>query len=149
MASIGDRAALPRAAARAAAERAAGILAAKPQVTLVYLFGSAVDSDTPNVRDVDLAVVTDPPFVTDQLMKCRADLIEATRAPIDLISLNEASIMLAWEVVDRGVCLFARDPDVETDFVTRARARYWDFKPYRDVQWRLAGERLAERRVGP
>jgi hypothetical protein len=45
--------------------------------------------------------------------------------------------------------LFARDPDVETDFVTRARARYWDFKPYRDVQWRLAGERLAERRVGP
>ena len=38
--------------------------------------------------------------------------------------------------------------DMETEFVTRARARYWDFRPYRDEQWRLAGERLAERQLG-
>jgi hypothetical protein len=70
-------------------------------------------------------------------------------APIDLVSLNDASIVLAWEVVDRGVCLFARDHDVETDFVTRAHARYWDFKPFREAQWRLAGERAAARSSGP
>ena len=57
--------------------------------------------------------------------------------------------MSAHEVVEAGVRLFARDPDVETEFVTRTRARWWDFKPYREAQWRLAGERLAERLRGP
>lgn len=105
---------LSAAAARAAAERAAKILSANPEVKLVYLFGSAVDSTTPDIRDVDLAILTEPAFSLETLMKCRADLVATTHAPIDLVSLNEASIVLAWEVVDRGVCLFARDPDIET-----------------------------------
>jgi hypothetical protein len=33
-------------------------------------------------------------------------------------------------------------------FAIRARARYWDFKPFRDEQRRLAGARLEERRRG-
>jgi hypothetical protein len=72
----------------------------------------------------------------------------ATGAPIDLVSLNDASVVLAWEVADSGRCLYARDPDAEIGFVTRARARYWDFKPFLDQQWRLTAERLEERRRG-
>jgi len=102
----------------------------------------------PQVRDVDLAVLTAPALSLDELMRLRADLVDATRAPIDLVALNDASIVLAHEVVDSGRCLFARTPEIEVEFVTRARARYWDFKPYRDEQWRLAGERLAERQRG-
>jgi len=59
-----------------------------------------------------------------------------------------AARLLAHEIVESGLCLFARTADVETEFVTRTRARYWDFKPYRKEQWRLAGERLEERRLG-
>jgi predicted nucleotidyltransferase len=130
------------------AERAAARLARDPRVLLVYVFGSAVAAERPRARDVDLAVLTTPALSMDELMRLRADVVEATRAPIDLISLNEAPIVLAHEVADSGRCLYARTPDVEVDFVTRARARYWDFKPYRDAQWRLAGERLAERQRG-
>ncbi len=101
------------------------------------------------MRDVDVAVLTDPPLSLDALVRRRADLVAATGAAIDLVSLNEAPIVLAHEIVDGGRCLYARTPDAETEFVTRTRARYWDFKPYRDEQWRLAGERLAERRGGP
>ena len=68
--------------------------------------------------------------------------------PIDLVSLNEAPPVLAREIVDRGRCLFSTDADVEIDFVTRARARYWDFRHYRDEQWRLAGGRLKDRLGG-
>ena len=81
-------------------------------------------------------------------MRARADLVAATGSAIDLVSLNDASIVLAHEVVEGGVGLFARAPDIETNFVLRTRARYWDFRPYRDEQWRLAGERAAERRRG-
>lgn len=94
-------------------------------------------------------MLTAPALSLDTLVRLRADLVAEVGTPVDLVSLNDAPIVLAHEVVESGVCLFARTPDVEVDFVTRTRARYWDFKPYREAQWRLAGERLAERSGGP
>jgi len=134
--------------ARESAERAAHYLAGDPCVQLVYGFGSATQRDRTTVRDVDLAILTDPPLTLEHLTKRQADVISVTGAPIDLVSLNDASIVLAHEIVESGMCLYARTADAETEFVTRARARYWDFRPYRDEQWRLAGERLAERQHG-
>lgn len=134
--------------ARRHGQHAARLLARDPRIGLVYLFGSAAAAGGARVRDVDLAVLADPPLSLDELTRLRADLVSATGLGIDLVSLNDAPIVLAHEVVETGLCLYARTPDLETAFVTRARARYWDFKPYRDEQWRLAGERLAERRHG-
>jgi predicted nucleotidyltransferase len=139
---------IPQAAARAAAERAAAVLARDPRVRLVYLFGSAADPTRTTARDADLAILTDPRLTLDELLRLRADVVGTVGAPIDLISLNDAPIVLAHEVVDSGVCLYAEPPEIETDFVVRARARYWDWMPFRDEQWKLAGERLAERRRG-
>jgi len=134
--------------ARRLAEHAAQHLAHDPRVRLVYLFGSAADPSRTTVRDVDLAVLTDPPLAQDELLRLRANLVLAVGGDFDLVSLNDASVVLAWEVADGGDCLYARDPDVEVEFVTRARARFWDFKPFLDEQWRLAGRRLEERRRG-
>jgi predicted nucleotidyltransferase len=134
--------------ARQAAERAIRHLAQDVRVQLVYLFGSTVDPGRARVRDVDLAVLTDPPLSLDELLQLQADLGAATGAAIDLVSLNDAPVVLAHEVADSGRCLFARDADVEVEFVTGVRARYWDFKPFLDEQWRLAGERLKEREGG-
>jgi predicted nucleotidyltransferase len=132
-----------------AADRTAQVLARDTRVQLVYLFGSAADPDRKLVRDVDLAVLTDPALPLDELMRLRADVVVAAGAPVDLVSLNDAPIVLAHEVAASGKCLYARDPDVEIEFVTRAHARYWDFKPFLELQWRLTGERLEERRHGP
>src|SRR5512146_351033 len=117
---------MSRAEALADAERAAVFLARDPRVLLVYVFGSAAAPERPHARDIDLAVLTTPALSLEELMRLRADVVDATRAPIDLVSLNDASIVLAHEVVDSGRCLYARTPDAEVDFVTRARARYWD-----------------------
>ncbi len=130
------------------AQHAAEFLARDPRVRLVYLFGSAADRRRTAVRDVDLAIMTIQPLTVDELLGLRADLVLQVGGEIDLVSLNDAPIVLAWEVADSGRCLYASDPDVEVEFVTRARARYWDFKPFLDEQWRLAGQRLEERRRG-
>jgi predicted nucleotidyltransferase len=134
--------------AREAAAAAARELSADPRVELVYLFGSAVDPEQAVVRDVDLGVLTRPPLTDDELLHLRADVVIAVGVPIDLVSLNRAPVVLAHEVVEHGRCLFARTPELETEFVVRARARYWDFKPFLETQWRYAGERLQERRRG-
>jgi predicted nucleotidyltransferase len=134
--------------ARAAARRAVRELARDARVKVVYLFGSAADPRREFVRDLDLALLTDPALSLHQLMRLRADVVAITRVPVDLVSLNEASVVLSHEVVASGQCLYARTPEIEVDFVTRTHARYWDFKPYLDEQWRLTGERLEERRRG-
>jgi predicted nucleotidyltransferase len=134
--------------AREKAVAAAHMLSAHPGVELVYLFGSAADPEQTVVRDIDLAVLTRPPLDTDELLRLRADVVTAVGGPIDLVSLNRAPVVLAHEVAEHGRCLFARTPEAETEFVIRARARYWDFKPFLETQWRYAGERLKERSRG-
>jgi hypothetical protein len=69
----------------------------------------------------------------------RADLVAITGCEIDLLSLNTASVVLGWEVADSGRCLYVCNEDEETEFVTRARSRYWDFKPFLEEQWCLTG----------
>jgi predicted nucleotidyltransferase len=115
-------------------------------VRLVYHFGSTT---TRPGRDVDIAVVSEPAVPLEELLRLEGELIEATRVPLHLVDMRDAGVVLRHEVAETGTCLFARSPDDETEFVTRARARYWDLKPYLDEQWRLAGARHAARPGGP
>ena len=130
------------------AERAAERLSHDPRVRVVYLFGSGADETADRARDIDLAILADPPIDTAELLRIRADLGGGGAAELDLVSLNRASITLRYEVAERGICLFACEPDDEIEFVTRARSRFWDFSPYLSAQWELAGERLEARRHG-
>ena len=140
---------IPPEEARARAERAAELLAADPRVKLIFLFGSAADPDrTIPVRDVDLAILTDSDLDLWDRIRLQERAAEAAGGEIDLVPLRKAGVILAHEVVETGRCLYADPPELETEFVCRARMRYFDFKPYFDEQWRIAGERLAERRRG-
>jgi len=138
----------PPALARDLAARAVDVLTRDSRVRLVYLFGSAVDSASPVARDVDLAVWTEPRLTVEDLVQLRAQLVDVVHTRIDLISLNDAPIVLAKEVADHGLCLYAASDDVETEFVVRARARFWDFAPFLKTQWKLAGLRIEERLRG-
>jgi predicted nucleotidyltransferase len=140
---------LSKRAARARAERAARALARDPRTRLVYVFGSAAGGGDGDAGDVDLAIWSEPPLPAEALLRLRAELVLEVGGPLDLVSLHDAPIVLAHEVVENGRCIFARRADDETDFVVRTRSRWLDWKPYREEQWRLAGERLRERGVGP
>jgi predicted nucleotidyltransferase len=61
---------------RRRAERAAARLAQDPRVLLVFLFGSTVDPDRRVVRDLDLAVLTDPAVHLDDLTRLRHEYLE-------------------------------------------------------------------------
>jgi len=139
---------IPAEIARERARRAAKALAADPRVRLVFLFGSAADPERESVRDVDLAVLTDQRLGLYELLELQAEAASAAGGDPDLVALNDASVVLAHEVADTGRCLYANPPETETDFVTQARMQYFDFKWYLDQQWKVAGERLAERRRG-
>jgi predicted nucleotidyltransferase len=135
--------------ARDRAERAARFLAADPRVKLIFLFGSAADPGRKiPVRDVDLAILMEPSLEFEDFLKLRAGAVQAAGGEIDLVSLNEAGVILAHEIAETGICLYSASPDLETEFVCRAIMRYLDFKPFFKEQWRLTGERLQERLHG-
>lgn len=136
---------IPSAEARRRAEEAARLLAADPRVRLVFLFGSAADPGQKSVRDIDLAILTEPELPLDEHLRLRADLVLRVGEGLDLVSLNRDAILLHREVAVTGRCLYAADPDLETEWATRAQMRYLDWKPFLETQWRLAGERLEER----
>jgi predicted nucleotidyltransferase len=135
--------------ARERAERAARFLAADPRVKLIFLFGSAAvpDREIP-VRDVDLAILMEPPLEFWDFLNFRARAVEAAGGEIDLVPLNEAGVVLAHEVAETGICLHSDPPERATEFICKAIMRYLDFKPFLKEQWRLAGERLEERLRG-
>jgi predicted nucleotidyltransferase len=140
---------IPPEVARERAERAARFLAADPRVKLVFLFGSAADPDRKiPVRDVDLGVLTAPSLELWGFLRLREDVALHAGVDIDLTSLNDAGVVLAHEVADTGRCLYADPPELETEFVTRARMQYFDFKYFLDQQWKISGERLEERLRG-
>lgn len=139
---------IPAEVARERARRAAAALARDHRVRLVFLFGSAADPSRDLVRDVDLAILTDQRLGLYEGLDLRAEAARAAGGDVDLVFLNEAPIVLAHEVAETGICLHADPPETEAEFVTRARMRYFDFKPYLEEQWKLLGERLEERRRG-
>jgi predicted nucleotidyltransferase len=135
--------------ARQRAGRAARFLAADPRIKLIFLFGSAADPDRKvPVRDVDLAIWMDPPLEFGDFLTLRAGAVEAAGGEIDLVSLNEAGVVLAYEVADTGICLHADPPERATEFICQALMRYFDFKYYLKEQWKIMGERLEESRHG-
>lgn len=134
--------------ARERAERAARVLAVDERVRLVFLFGSAAHPNRRPTRDLDLAVLTDPMGFED-LMRLRDQAVDAAPGEIiDLVWLNEAPPVLAWEVAETGICLYSSPPEAEVDFVCRARMEYFDFKHFVDRQWQLVRERQKERQRG-
>lgn len=137
--------------ARARAELAAQALTADPRVRLVFLFGSATDPHRRSVGDVDIAVLTRPVLSLQEQLSLSADAELAAGGDLDIVFLDlidESPVVLAREVADTGRCLYAASPDLEAEFVTRARMRYLDFRHLLDEQWRLSGERLEARRHG-
>ena len=131
-----------------AVERAVAVLSADPRVRAIYLFGSAARSASVPPRDLDLAISARPPLALPELLRLQGKLQEVVDVAVDLVSLDEAPIVLAHEIIEGGRCVYARSPDDETELVTRIRMRWWDWLPVREQQWRASGERL-EARLGP
>lgn len=129
---------------KAVRETIACILSARPEVILVFLFGSFVDR--PQFRDVDVGVVVDsrrvPETATfDFASELATELEWATRLPVDLNVLNYAPIALRYSA-SRGEPLLCKDEGLRDGFVDLAWKEYLDFEPFLRASLRdlLSGE---------
>jgi Nucleotidyltransferase domain. len=122
-------------------DRAARRLAADSRVIAVYGFGSRTRNEQTSGSDVDVAVLLDSDIDLKNELLLRAAVVEQLRRDdVDLVILNTASPLLAWEVVTTGCRLFSRDPDRSDRFEDRTILRYLDTAYLRKLQHDLIRE---------
>ncbi|MBI3923967.1 MAG: nucleotidyltransferase domain-containing protein, partial [Armatimonadetes bacterium] len=98
-------------------------------VRAAYLFGSRARGEQSPHSDHDLAVLfgsLTPMERMDRIVRLKTRLEKLLETDVDLVSLDDAPPLLAWEAVIQGKVLFCGDFDELFAFEKRVRARYED-----------------------
>jgi predicted nucleotidyltransferase len=116
-------------------------------VQLAYLFGSQATGYTHAESDVDIAVLLAASLTAEERFTVRLTLIGALSHlfgtdHVDVVVLNEASPLLAYEVLRHGVLLYCPDDHTRVDFQVRALRAYEDTAPLRTLLAEAMVERL-------
>jgi predicted nucleotidyltransferase len=110
-------------------------LAAQPDVLAAYLFGSYATGKARPESDVDLAVLlsgTDDMERFERRLRLMGEVEEALgRRPADVVVLNDAPPLLAYQVLRYGRLIFERDRAARVEFEVRSGQVYTDLVPMR------------------
>ncbi len=106
----------------------------KDSIILAYLFGSTVRGDTGRLNDVDIAVLLDEKLSKKDRFDLELKLISEIAAlikrnEIDLIILNEALLLLTYNIIKNGIILKSSETE-RVKFETKILSIYIDEKYY-------------------
>jgi predicted nucleotidyltransferase len=106
----------------------------KDSVILAYLFGSTVRGDTCRLSDVDIGVLLDQKLSKidrfDLELKSIGEIATLIKKnEIDLIGLNEAPLLLAYNIIKSGIILKSSETK-RVAFETKILSMYMDEKYY-------------------
>jgi uncharacterized protein YutE (UPF0331/DUF86 family)/predicted nucleotidyltransferase len=118
------------------------------QVSAAYLTGSlAGRAAFGHLTDVDIAVLLMEQIKSDQFLDYQfylfAELAKRLESDtIDVVILNQASLLLKLQVIKYGQILYCRDEKQRVAFETRAVMDYLDFKRMDELQHDALARRL-------
>jgi uncharacterized protein len=103
-------------------------------VLSAYLFGSFSEGVPNRHSDLDFAVRLRPNLRTDQEHRIRMDLVEMLedllKTQVDVVILNDASLLMIHQAFTHGIPLYIRDMRQEEAFRLKKRKEYFDFRYY-------------------
>jgi uncharacterized protein YutE (UPF0331/DUF86 family)/predicted nucleotidyltransferase len=123
-------------------------LFAQSPVNAAYLAGSlSTRTSFGHLSDVDIAILLMDQIKSDQFLDYQlyffSELAKRLDSDnIDVVILNQASLLLKLQVIKYGQILFSRDEKQRVSFETKAVMDYLDFKKFDEVQNQALGRRL-------
>ncbi|HEX4206973.1 MAG TPA: HepT-like ribonuclease domain-containing protein [Ktedonobacteraceae bacterium] len=117
-------------------------------VKAAYLAGALSNrSSFGQLSDVDVAILLMDQIKSDQFLDYQlyffSELAKRMESDsIDVVILNQASLLLKLQVIKYGQILFSRDEKQRISFETKAVMDYLDFKKFDDMQNQALGRRL-------
>ncbi|MFN2363984.1 MAG: nucleotidyltransferase domain-containing protein [Halarsenatibacteraceae bacterium] len=112
-------------------------------VQAAYLFGSHATGKANQLSDLDLAILLkEEKNQPETKLKILKDLTELGYDDIDLVILNNLSIVAKYEVVRHNNLLYAAENFEANSYFSLTIRRYLDFKPFLKVQQKYLKERI-------
>lgn len=104
-------------------------------VTAVYLFGSRASGKAGPLSDYDVAVLLRKTIPREEYLDRKLRLIAQfasffNDSRVEVVILNEASPLLAMNIIDGGRVLFESDLPARVAFETKITMQYLDRLPY-------------------
>lgn len=110
---------------------------ARHRLAAVYLFGSHAEGRATARSDVDLAVLFEddgsPSARLDTTTTLQLELKRIVPAPMEIVSLNDASPLVEFEATVHGTAVYGRDDDEAALYELRVRGRYDEFRHIQDI----------------
>ncbi len=108
----------------------------REEILFSFLFGSLANNMTTGVSDIDIAIMVDPTRVneSDYRYGYKAELISELISllsfnDIDLVILNDASLLLKHRIVKFGELIYSKDDRLSFEFQIKTLERYLDLQP--------------------
>jgi uncharacterized protein len=125
----------------------------QPDVRLAYLFGSQAQGRPHALSDVDVALLLAEHLSPLEQSRARLRLLGELmallqREDVDLVVLNQASLLLRHRVLRDGRLLFANDDRERVRFAAETYRRYLDCRYMYDMLDEAMFARLREGRFG-
>lgn len=131
------------------ADTLAALFRATPEVRGAYVFGSAAAGQRTSRSDIDLAVwLRDEADPSSTKLDLLADLVRRGFDDVDLVVLDEADLIVQYEALQPNRLLYAADDYSHPYMYSKIMRKYWDFRPYLDVQRAAYKKRLQRGRPG-
>ena len=117
-------------------------------VNAAYLAGSlSTRTSFGHLTDVDIAILLMEQIKSDQFLDYQlyffSELAKRLESDnIDVMILNQASLLLKLQVIKYGQILFSRDEKLRVSFETKAIMDYLDFKKFDEIQNQALSRRL-------
>ncbi|KOA21324.1 nucleotidyltransferase domain protein [Clostridium homopropionicum DSM 5847] len=107
----------------------------KYKIKFAYLFGSRARGDNKNNSDIDIALFFEKDYDPMEETFIRGNIAEDGMTffnmPFDVISLNNAPLLLKYQIVKEGIVL--KDNYERSTFESLVLREYFDFKYYSDI----------------
>ena len=118
------------------------------RVKLLYLFGSKAKNTSSNKSDLDIAALFEDEITDFSLLKrlseLSAELSKNLPGSIDLVSLNNASSLLKYEVIANNQLLYSRNEEERIMYEVLAVKEYIDNQRIRDIYYNALRKRITE-----
>lgn len=128
-------------------QKLSAALESEPDLAFAYLFGSVAKGRSGPLSDVDVAVYFHPAGDSrsrfDRRIHLMAKLGKAlSRDDVDVVSLQDAPLDLAFEILAYGKLIFSKDDEQKADFIFATLRQYHDDAPRRKIKWDVLCERI-------
>ena len=127
-------------------------LAGQADIIAAFLFGSVAQDKAHRQSDVDVAVLfdaaVDPQRRFELTLAIGAKLEDRLPVAVDVVALNNAPLLLQFEILHHGQLIMENDRSQRCLFQMRSMSRYYDAKPYLDSMREQTMRRIQEKGLG-